>query len=147
MKLNITIEISEEELRGLIEPKYESNSNKDDLSKTNASMYAKVFDESSEYWTKDSEYNIAFLKQQEEYCTALLKSKRKLYLNDVYDRLGIPRTKTGSIVGWFYDEEHPIGDNRVDFGIFDLRNTNTINGYSNTFILDFNVDGDITYRF
>lgn len=147
MKLNITIEISEEELHRLIEPKYESNSNKDELCKSNNSMYAKIFDESSEYWTTDSEYNLAFLKQQEDYCNSLLKSKRKLYLNDVYDRLGIPRTKAGSIVGWVYNEEHPIGDNRVDFGIYDLRNRNAINGYSNAFVLDFNVDGDISYKF
>ena len=57
--------------------------------------------------------------------------------------LGIPKTKVGQIVGWIYDEEHPIGDNYVDFGIYDLRNTEFVNGHENVALLDFNVDGNI----
>lgn len=43
-----------------------------------------------------------------------------------------------------------IGDNFVDFGIFDTnddRNFDFINGYKNTAILDFNVDGNILNYF
>ena len=32
--------------------------------------------------------------------------------------LGIDMTKEGQLVGWMYDLDNPIGDNRVDFGIF-----------------------------
>lgn len=87
-----------------------------------------------------------FLEDQQIYCNDLLKMKGHLFLNEVYDILGFPRTKAGAVVGWVYNEENPIGDNFVDFGLFDTndeRNSDFINGYRNTAILDFNVDGYI----
>ena len=110
------------------------------------SDYAKFFDEGCREWDKDPEYNLTFLKCQENYANDLLKSKGHLFLNEVYDMLGIPRTKAGQIVGWIYDEENPIGDNYVDFGIYDVykeANRNFVNGYERNILLDFNVDGDI----
>ena len=64
----------------------------------------------------------------------------------MYDLLGIQRTSAGQVVGWIYDESNPIGDNYVDFGIYDLHDEakrNFVNGYERTILLDFNVDGDI----
>lgn len=87
-----------------------------------------------------------FLKNQQNYCNDLLKTKGHLFLNEVYDILGMLETEAGKVVGWVYDEKNPIGDNFVDFGIFDMndeRNFDFINGYENTAILDFNVDGNI----
>lgn len=52
----------------------------------------------------------------------------------------------GQIVGWIYDKKNPIGDNYVDFGIYDTSkeaNRNFVNGYERTILLDFNVDGNI----
>ena len=60
--------------------------------------------------------------------------------------LGIDRTKAGNIVGWIYDEKHPVGDNFVDFGIYVLDNEKArdfVNGRERSILLDFNVDGDI----
>ena len=60
--------------------------------------------------------------------------------------LGIDRTAAGQQVGWIYDEKNPIGDNYVDFGIYDgnrERNRAFVNGYERTILLDFNVDGYI----
>lgn len=110
------------------------------------SEYSKFFDESCPGFTKDPEYNLMFLKDQQRYANDLLKSKGYLFLNDVYDMLGIPRTQAGQIVGWIYDEKNPIGDNFVDFGIYDLHkeaNRDFVNGYERVILLDFNVDGDI----
>ena len=48
--------------------------------------------------------------------------------------------------GWIYDEEHPTGDNFVDFGIYNLnieKARDFVNGYERSIILDFNVDGPI----
>ena len=62
------------------------------------------------------------------------------------EMLGIPRAKAGQVVGWVYDAKNPIGDNYVDFGIYDIhRETvrNFVNGYERTILLDFNVDGNI----
>ena len=63
--------------------------------------------------------------------------------------LGIPRTRAGQIVGWVYDEDNPLGDNYVDFGIYDINREKTIdfvNGYERVILLDFNVDGNILDR-
>lgn len=110
------------------------------------SDYARFFDESCAGWTKDPEYNLMFLKDQQRYANDLLKTKGQLFLNEVYDMLGLPRTKAGQVVGWIYDEKHPVGDNFVDFGIYDLYNEKKrdfVNGYERSILLDFNVDGDI----
>ena len=86
------------------------------------------------------------MKCQENYANDLLKTRGHLFLNEVYDMLGIPRTQAGQIVGWVYDEKNPVGDNFVDFGILDLydeKKREFVNGYERTILLDFNVDGEI----
>ncbi|MCM1578805.1 MAG: DUF6353 family protein [Ruminococcus sp.] len=110
------------------------------------SEYARFFDESSPYYEKDSEYNLMFLKSQQAYANDRLKANGILFLNEVYDMLGIPKTRAGQIVGWVYDEENPIGDNFVDFGIYDCYSEakrDFVNGYERAILLDFNVDGNI----
>ena len=110
------------------------------------SDYAKFFDEASPYWQKDPEYNFMFLKSQQQYATDLLRARGRLFLNEVYDMLGIEKTKAGQIVGWVYNPENPIGDNFVDFGIFDMSKERVrafVNGYEPNILLDFNVDGDV----
>ena len=60
--------------------------------------------------------------------------------------LGARRTKAGAQVGWVYDENNVVGDNYVDFGIFDTRRSKArdfVNGYEKVIVLDFNVDGYI----
>ena len=108
--------------------------------------YARFFDDGCTGWTKDPEFNLMFLKDQQRYANDLFKSKGHLFLNEVYDMLGIPRTQAGQVVGWIYDEKNPIGDNFIDFGIYDIadeRKRSFVNGYERTILLDFNVDGNI----
>ena len=110
------------------------------------SDYARFFDDGCAPWKKDSEYNLMFLRAQQRYANDLLQANGYLFLNDVYDMLGIPRTKAGQIVGWVYNEAMPTGDNRVDFGIYDVNRQETrdfVNGYERSILLDFNVDGNI----
>lgn len=110
------------------------------------SDYAKFFDESCVGWSKDPEQNLFFLKRQQDYANEKLKSNGYLFLNDVYDMIGIQRTKAGQCVGWIYDEKNPIGDNLVDFGMYDTYKEgcrNFVNGYERSILLDFNVDGNI----
>lgn len=112
-------------------------------SERNVSQYARFFDSGCAAWNEDPEYNLLFLKQQQNYANDLLKAKGHLFLNEVYDMLTIPRSKAGQVVGWVYNDENPIGDNRVDFGIYAEHNTSAINGFERSILLDFNVDGDI----
>lgn len=110
------------------------------------SDYAKFFDEASPYWQNDPEYNLMFLKAQQQYANDLLKSRGRLFLNEVYEMLGIDKTKAGQIVGWVYNKENPLGDNFVDFGIYDMSKERVrafVNGYEPNILLDFNVDGNI----
>lgn len=107
------------------------------------SPYARFFEESSDQWKKDSEYNLMFLRKQQDYANDVLRTKGYLFLNDVYQMLGIPKTKAGQIVGWKYNSQ---GDNYVDFGIYDVtdeRKRAFVNGYERNILLDFNVDGNI----
>lgn len=110
------------------------------------SDYSRIFDECNPSWSKSPEHNLVFLKQQQNYANDLLKSRGHLFLNEVYDMLGFPRTQAGQIVGWVYDDVNPVGDNFVDFGIYNLDSERArafVNGYERSILLDFNVDGNV----
>lgn len=114
---------------------------------TTLSEYSRFFDETARGWSRDAEYNKTFLIHQQQVANDHLKAKGYLFLNDVYEMLGMAPSKAGQIVGWIYDEKCPNGDNFVDFGIFDANrmsmNKHFINGYEKSILLDFNVDGNI----
>lgn len=150
MKINITIDVEVNELKELFGLLEESKA--DELPKNTkgnklyeGSIYAKWFDDSSACYTKDPEFNLTFIKDKQKYANELLKSQRYIFLNDVYEMLGLPKTKAGCIVGWTYDEERPYGDNYVDFGLTDDNDVTRdfVTGYRSTVLLDFNVDGNI----
>lgn len=112
------------------------------------SIYARFFDPSSSSWSKEPEYNLLFLKCQQNYANDLLRSRGHVFLNEVYDMVGIPRSKAGSVVGWLLS---PNGDtdNFVNFGVFDGNSDKArdfVNGYEGAILLDFNVDGIIYDR-
>ena len=110
------------------------------------SIYARFYEDGCKGWEKNPEYSLMYLKQQERFASDKLRSQGYLFLNDVYDALGIPRTIAGQAVGWIYDPDDSTKDNYVDFGIFDVskpHNGDFVNGYERSIILDFNVDGPI----
>ena len=112
----------------------------------NISEYARFFDASSENFAKDPEYNMMFLRRQQDYANEMLKSRGHLFLNEVYDLLDIPRSKAGQVVGWVYDKNgNTKGDNYVDFGLYrnDQGTRRFVNGLEYNILLDFNVDGVI----
>lgn len=108
--------------------------------------FSRFFDETCNGWTKNPALNLSIVKQQQDFANEKLKSQGFLFLNDVYELLGIPKTPDGQLFGWIYDEENPNGDNYVDFGVWNPNNTATrrfVNGYESVILLDFNVDGPI----
>lgn len=110
------------------------------------SDYARFFDEYCIGWTKDPEANLVFLRQQQNFANDMLKARGRVFLNEVYEMLGIPKTKAGQVVGWVYDKNNEVGDNFIDFGIYDLHNEQKrdfVNGRERSILLDFNVDGNI----
>lgn len=116
------------------------------------SEFARYFAEDSRYWEDDSELNLMFLRAEQNWANDRLKSRGYLFLNEVYERLGIQPTKAGQVVGWIYDRysEEPEGDNYVDFGIYDTHREKArdfVNGIEKVILLDFNVDGPIYDKF
>ena len=115
------------------------------------SEYAVLFDEvNSDFFKRDAEYNRWFLSAQERFANDKLKANGYLFLNDVFDMIGIPRTKAGQVVGWIYDPKRSDIDNYVDFGIMDINKRSSrdfVDGYEAAVILDFNVDGPILNSF
>ena len=110
------------------------------------SLYSVVFCEGNAGWTKNAELNKVFLIQQQNYANDKLRLRGYLTLNEVYEMVGAPTTAYGQIAGWVYTEDSSIGDNFVDFGIFDIANEKAcdfVNGRERSIILDFNCIGNI----
>lgn len=118
----------------------------------NVSEFARFFDEWCPDYQKNAEFNLMFLRKQQDWANEKLKSQGYLFLNDVYESIGIPKTRAGQVVGWLYDPKNSKhqGDNYVDFGIYDITREscrNFVNGYEKAILLDFNVDGPILEHF
>ena len=107
------------------------------------SPYAVIFDETSSEWSTDPEYNKMTLLRIQQTCNDRLHSRGYLFLNEVYDELGLPSTRAGQLVGWI----DGMGDSYVDFGMYDVQyvpnRSEFINNLEPSIILDFNVDGII----
>ena len=110
------------------------------------SEYARFFDETCKGYERETQYNLMFLRAQQQFANDKLVADGFLFLNDVYDMLGIDKTPTGQLVGWKYDElNNDVGDNYVDFGIMETNRETEDGGYEPVILLDFNVDGDILH--
>lgn len=93
----------------------------------------------------NEDYNRFFLRAQEEMANHMLRARGVLFLNEVYDMLGIDRSIAGQAVGWVYDRDSEDGDNYVDFGVQEVyrKKSDAPGDYEKVFLLDFNVDGAI----
>lgn len=108
-----------------------------------ASVYARFFDELSPEWSPIPEYNLMKLKAVQNYSNDRLRARGYVFLNEIYEQLGIPQSPAGQIVGWLYNDE---GDNFIDFKVYDVANQDKrafVNGKEPAILLDFNVDGPI----
>lgn len=103
-----------------------------DLKKHLNYLYARVFDITNRNWLSDTAYNKIFIRTQEQWANDRLRARGYLFLNDVYEMLGMPQSGQGALVGWYLTE----GSNPVEFEIVDETEGNGI-------ILQFNPDGMI----
>lgn len=118
----------------------------EDYNLSDYSPFARFFDDGCSGWDPNPEYSLMFLNQQQNWANEKLKRQGYLFINDVYEMLGIPKCREGQVHGWVYDEKNPIGDNYIDFGIYNLhreKNRDFVNGYEKVILLDFNYDGNI----
>lgn len=106
------------------------------------SLHARFFDESNVHWTKEPGYNQVFVQNQERFANDLLRTRGHVFLNEVYDALGMERTQAGAVMGW----KLGMGDEFVSFGMFDKNNVKArefVNGIERSILLDFNIAGYI----
>ena len=87
------------------------------VGKDEPSIYARFFDISSSSWNKEPEYNMMFLQCQQNYANDKLHARGHVFLNEVYDMLGLERSKAGAVVGWIISKNGET-DNYIDFGVF-----------------------------
>ena len=115
------------------------------LDESDASNHVRIFDSSNTHWQTSPDYNLNFVQVQETMANQRLARKGHLFLNDVFDDLGFPRTRAGAVTGWVYEGGN--GDGHVDFGIQDLQGHHSrLLGTDNevdAILLDFNHDGII----
>lgn len=109
------------------------------------SDYARIFDGQNPNYRNDNDYNLYFLRQQQAFFNDKLIVDGFVYLNDVYEALGYPKTMAGQVVGWIYKKDvNNRGDNYIDFGINEVCTSDPdANVVDYGYLLDFNVDGEI----
>lgn len=87
-------------------------------------------EETSRNWSRDPDINYLFVNQVQNYCNDRLKVAGFVFLNDVLQELGLPRTREGQSLGW-------IEGSVIEFWKGEFPKMGT------TVELKFNVDGDI----
>lgn len=104
-----------------------------------ASIYARWFDKkTSSQFRDDPIHSLNYLTNVQNHMNDILQSRGFVFLNEVYNDLGMEWSTAGQIVGWRKDGD---GNGYVDFGLHAPRNILLMQGKEATALLDFNVDG------
>lgn len=109
------------------------------------SPYARIIDERAYVWDPSDDITELNIHAQLNYVNDLLRTRGYVFLSDVYDALGIPRTPASQVVGWLWNKGD--GDHYISFGnieehrikFYDDSRRREVSNY----LLDFNVDGEI----
>lgn len=108
------------------------------------SPYTFVFDETCKGFERDAQLNKMHLIQLQNYLNEKLPRVENIFLNEVLDELGIPRTRIGNVIGWHWTKENPV---KIDFGLFNnINNADKryfMNGYEKAVWLEFNCEDNI----
>jgi len=112
--------------------------------------YARVFDRSNPNWTDIPHMNQNFINMVEGSANRRLIINGYLFLNDVYEMLGYPKTQAGQRVGWVVNPTPGQGDGIIDFGVWNedtYKGVEWVTGQRDALLLDFNVDGVVDKHF
>lgn len=112
----------------------------------------RIFDEINApgTYSRDAYANRAFILGVEQWANNRLVTRGYVYLNEIYEKLGVPESDAGHHLGWVY-KDHSTDDlmehhNRIliSFVGYDGQPAKDFeNGLEPSVILDFNVDGYI----
>jgi hypothetical protein len=64
-------------------------------------IVTRKFDRQARNWSQDPQINMLFLRTMQSFFNDVLMSRGHVFLNEVYDELGMSRTSQGAISGWF----------------------------------------------
>lgn len=80
-------------------------------------VYSKFFDQYSDRWRRSwtPEQVWEYLRQKQREANDMLSIRKHIFLNEVYDLLGLDRTEEGAVVGWILTKNNP--NSHVDFGL------------------------------
>lgn len=108
------------------------------------SIYARLFDDGNQNWRPNPLVNRTFIQCQQSYANDKLRANGHIFLNEVYDMLGMQRSPEGQVVGWVIGGRKK-GDGFVEFGLESESPAMRafMDGDESSVLLDFNVDGNI----
>lgn len=80
-------------------------------------VYSKFFDQYSDRWRRSwtPQQVWEYLVQKEREANDMLRIRKHIFLNEVYDLLGLDRTEEGAVVGWILTKNN--SNSFVDFGL------------------------------
>ena len=99
--------------------------------------YAVLWDGRSSTFQPNPEYNLHFIKLQEDHLTDKLRAQGYLFLNQVLEAFDIPVTPHGQFVGWIIPSDR--SDDFVEIKWTEMYNQ------QRSLMLDFNVAGDVAW--
>lgn len=73
---------------------------------TNIINVVKCFDSSHPLWMNDKKHNKRVVDTILNYCYEKFRSRGYLFLNEVYQELGIPMTRQGQVAGWVFKKDN-----------------------------------------
>lgn len=110
------------------------------------SPFAVKFDERSTRWRPNLEVNRGIIQIVENTANQKLTAYGHVFLNEVYEDLGLPKTQAGQVFGWVRFGKNGESKEPIDFGAYDaINHPESRQPYDKAIWLDFNVDGDILY--
>ena len=83
-------------------------------------IYSQIFDQYSDRWRRSwtPDQVFSYLRGKQREANDMLAIRKHIFLNEVYDLLGLDRTEAGAVVGWILTKNNP--DSFVDFGLDDM---------------------------
>lgn len=67
-----------------------------------------LFDRTNPNWNPNLEYNVVYLRAVQNYMNDCYRARGHLFLNEIYDHMGMPRTGAGAVLGWVYGESENV---------------------------------------
>ena len=82
--------------------------------------YNGIYDEYSDRWQRywNAEQVLHYLKTKQNELNDKLKIRKHLFVNEVYDALGLERTPQGQVTGWIITRDNP--NSQVKLGIDEM---------------------------